>query len=56
MWMDKLLFTGILALLVLVVATFFVFVANMDQSLSAIALGWIVAILALQMGKVIRGH
>ncbi len=56
MTMERMAYTGILALLAVVVAVFFIFVANVDQSFPTIALGWLIAAVSLQMGKIIRHH
>ncbi len=51
---DRVLYTGILVILALIVTVFFLFVANVDQSLPTIGLGWLVAILSFQVGKILR--
>lgn len=54
MTMNRVLYAGILVVLALLVAIFFVFAANVDQSVPTIALCWLVAILSLQTGKLLR--
>lgn len=54
MTVDRVLYTGIIVILAMLLVVFFVFVANVDQSFPAIALGWVIAVLSLQVGKILR--
>ncbi|MCL5959351.1 MAG: hypothetical protein M1358_08535 [Chloroflexi bacterium] len=51
---GKLLYFGLVGFLALIVLSFFTFLANASQSPAAIAVGWLVVVLSVQVTKAAR--